>query len=956
MALSSWAQPANGSTGPEAESTNPVIRPAYAGRVVRAFDFEEMFTNPLPVPKGWIRAQHDPDVPRDRPGFPIWNRAILDYNSPAQSGRGTVYLPVAGGSTSLILRHGELTVFPKADYLISVQIRTQGLTHSRARLLAVLIDQQGNEIERSQVSTGLIDTKGSWELASVFIEGTEPSAAFVRIELQVLQPEQQPRTLRLKPFTVWEQDFSGGAWFDDIVVAQVPMIGLSTGAVGNVVAGNVSPKLHMTIRDITGSGLTSTVKVFDSTGHLVDQYISSGGTQRLGEDWVPELPGFGWYHAIFDVVSDGSLVGREQLYFIWEPPHLWGSGSLSESLSESTPSALIESFSKRADPTESIFVLSSTRLEPKLLQALPEMATMTGVSTLNMKAWQVGSRAQDLSKGSDMVNAIDQVLGSGIDVSLTLGQIPMNLADKAAIDHDDIFGFLINHPAIALPVLGPFWDRYGQMVSEWQIGFDPNEDDLQTLSQNIDSIATMMDPYVPDAVIGIPWPIDRPFDLGVFDQTVRLVVADDPSYSENAFSDMIQQWASGNPDSLNEFSNDSRSRLSLVHHPYPTVDGQTESVWSRIGWLGRRSINAWWAAKTTSSYGQEIQVVLQDPWIVEEGRRGRVMPSPELLVWRTLTDHLGGRQAVQELKFADGLRMLLCSPRGGSSAETTSSDGALIVWLDQPSLDPVELQLPLSMGTVQVVDLFGNITPAPLSRETALNLPIHRIKVTRTPQIITGVHAPLVKFLANIKLSPENLKATSGVHKHELVVFNPWPFTIRGRIYIVEPGGYSEPGGKSVDRSWEIKPRVVNFSITAGLEKRFDLDISYSSAQLAGIKDLIFDVELLADQDYGLMRVYRTFELGTDDIHLDLAIRRAGPDKIEVQAIVMNKLQQPMMVDLVALAPKNSRKESTISDIQPSKQGQRVFLFDNLVSGDQVVISAKVPELGIQLNKAIRLP
>ena len=110
-------------------------RPAGAGRVVKAFDFEEQEINPLPVPLGWVRAQNDPAVPRDRPGFPIWNGAILDYSSRAFGGIGSVKLPTNGGSTSLMLRHGELSIFPNTDYLVSVCIRTERIKHARPNVV-----------------------------------------------------------------------------------------------------------------------------------------------------------------------------------------------------------------------------------------------------------------------------------------------------------------------------------------------------------------------------------------------------------------------------------------------------------------------------------------------------------------------------------------------------------------------------------------------------------------------------------------------------------------------------------------------------------------------------------------------------------------------------------------------------------------------------------------------------
>ena len=913
-----------------------ITRPEFAGRVTRAFDFEEMYTNALPVPKGWIRAQHDPEVPRDRPGFPIWNRAELDYRSPAFAGKGSVHLPTAGGSTSLILRHGELAVFPNADYLISARVRTEGLHHARARMVATLIDRAGQDIEGTKVSTRLVQTLGEWDLVTVYIEGTEPSAAFVRVELELLQPEEHPRERQVKPFTVWSQDYEGGAWFDDVVVAQVPMIGLTTGTLGNVVAGEESPVLKMTVRDLTGDDLSSYIRVFDSTGGLVDQRGDRTGT---GDEWVPNLPGFGWYHAVYDVMSRGSLVGRQELGFIWQPPRAQGDA--------------VGGFgAKRFVPKDSSFALRTVSTDEKLLLAIPELAKQTGVKKLEMRVWDLSSKAKDLEKGSSLVTAIDGVIGSGIQLSLTLSEVPMGLADKAAIDHDEIFTLLLDHQNIAMPVIGPFMDRYGQQVSDWRLGSGVVEDEGGRLSEEIDDLVSMMDPYVPGAVIGVSWAMDRPFEEGLSNNSLRLLVMDDPSYPDDAVSDMIEQW------SQSMGAGETGSRLSVVHKPYSMEESSgSESVWSRVGWLGRRAINAWWEGKLSSPGNDQVEIVLSDPWTIEPGRRGRVIPKPELLVWRTLIDYLGGRGAVEEIDLIPGVRMLLCS---GRDTLEEAADGAIVVWLDEPSLESVMIDIPLSTGVVEVVDLFGNVSQVGITHKTELNLPSHQIEVSRTPMIITGVNAGLVQFLANLRLTPDRFDATTGIHKHQVVIKNPWPFSIRGRVYLIEPGGFSGSISSIADRSWDIKPRVMNFAVTGGLEERFDLDVSYSSAQLAGIKDLVFDVELEADQEYGLMRVSREIELGTDVIDVELTFRRAtgenALDKVEIEVAVTNLIQEQLLVDLIAMAPKNPSRESTISKLEPSKNSKRSFVFDGLVSGDEVVISVRVPGRSVQINKSITLP
>lgn len=946
-----------------------VNRPAYSGRVVRAFDFEEMYTNSLPIPRGWIRAQHDPEVPRDRPGFPIWNGAELDYSSPAISGKGTVHLPTAGGSTSLILRHGELTVFPNADYMISARVRTVGLNHARARMVATLIDRAGNEVEGGMVSTRMVRTRGEWDQISMFIEGADPRTAFVQLELQLLQPEQQPRARKTKPFTVWSQDYEGAAWFDDVIVAQVPMIGLDTGTPGNVVVGDEPPVLNMTVRDLTGDDLSSYIRVFDASGVLVDQHGSGGriGGSELGEGWSPELPGFGWYSAVFDVMSgrgdDVHLVGRKELDFIWGPAR-----DATDSIGE-----VMET--DHGVPRASIFALRTQSKSGHLLKALPELVGMTGVRHMEMLVWDSESVAEDLIKGTELVDAIDRVVGLGVEVGLSLSEVPMELADQAAIDQDSIFQLLTEHEPIALPVLGPFLDRYGQQVSDWRIGLGAAEDNAERLIEQARSVVELMDPYVPGAVVGMSWAMDRPFERAVQSAPIRLLVEDDPSFPDEAMGDLMDQWIqesggwSEGGQSASGMNRSGSAKLSVVHHPYESSAGGNESVWSRVGWLGRRAINSWWASKGIGAGSDDVQIVLSDPWVIESGRRGRVMPGPELLVWRTLVEYLGGRDAVTELELKPGVRMLLCSGRSGGPESgysealgagrgDESGDGALVVWLDEPGLERTTVELPLAMGAVRVVDLFGNTTDVGLEYETELDLPVHRIEITRTPQIITGVNAELVEFLASLRLSPDRFEAMSGVHKHELVIKNPWPFSIRGRVYIVEPGGYSEPESAGVDRSWDMKPRVVNFSITGGLEERVELDVSYSSAKLAGMKDLVFDVELVADQEYGLMRVKREIELGTDAIDVTLAIRggELSKGRIEVEAFITNQTDVPMYADVVAIAPKNPRQESSISVIDPMDDARRSFVFESLEHGEQIIVSVRIPERGIQINKAISVP
>ncbi|MDF1870894.1 MAG: hypothetical protein P1U30_10920, partial [Phycisphaerales bacterium] len=83
-----------------------------------------------------------------------------------------------------------------------------------------------------------------------------------------------------------------------------------------------------------------------------------------------------------------------------------------------------------------------------------------------------------------------------------------------------------------------------------------------------------------------------------------------------------------------------------------------------------------------------------------------------------------------------------------------------------------------------------------------------------------------------------------------------------------------------------------------------------------------------------------------------VAVRR----RVEVVAMVSNQTEDPMYAEVVAIAPKNARQESSISSIEGMGSGERSFVFERLVSGDEVVIRVQIPGRNIQLNKAITLP
>ncbi|MDF1809330.1 MAG: hypothetical protein P1U42_06510 [Phycisphaerales bacterium] len=927
-----FAQPAesnnlaNGQGGALHEPTEG-DRPASAGRVVRAFDFEEKDYNPLPVPLGWIRAQEDPEVPRIRPGFPIWNGALLDFKTPAYSGIGSVILPTAGGSTSLILRRGEINIFPNADYIISVRTRTSGLKFAKARVVARLLDQFGEQIESAESASELVSTDGEWEQVAIEIEGVYNEAAFIQVELQLLQPKQQFEANAIVPFAVWEQDYSGAAWFDNLIIAQLPRLEISTGTDGNIIESDTIPVLKLLVRDLTGDQIVAKIRVFDVHSNQVDSETLVDGSKRVRLDWVPKLPGFGWYRAMLEVEVDDQLVGVRTLDFIWTSPN-----------SSNNDSGM---FGIQADITN-----------PKVAQSASVLIKGTGVTNASIELWNERTTLASLDKESIEMQAISELIDMGTDLRITVAQLPAQLAIDLAKDTHEVLPVFAGDSKSWVQWGSGMFDQFGQAVQKWQFSDIPTQEDAVILNGYLDSIADSLTGYVPGPILVTPWSIDRPIESQAVSSSQEILIIDNNATNDKSMEIVVEDWIQAVDENKNTEPGYSPSLgmvLSPLHQP-----GQWSGVesWSSVGTLARKAISFWWHASLSQHANERFDLELKDAWWISPGKRGQVMPAPELVVWRTLATHLGSREAIQELSFVPGVRMLVA---GDKISDGTQGQGILVVWLDDPALDSITLNLPLADGPVSQFDMFNNEKVVPLDYVGGLGLPVHQIKVGRSPLIIHGINTQLVRFLNSIELSPNKLQSQSGVHKHELMLHNPWPLTIRGKIYIVEPGGYTGSSG-DIDRSWEIQPRVVPFVLDADESRNVPIDIAYSLGELAGMKALTYDVEISADTDYPLMRVQREIELGLEGIDMRLAARK-GADGITVVTVqVTNSLSVEQDFEVTAIPPNEARLRKSISAIKPGEKISREFAFTKANSGDQIIVALILRESSIRLNKSVIVP
>lgn len=939
-------------------TTQPTVnRPLGARRLVQEFTFDAR--EPFALPRHWDLAQDQPDQGSARPGYPRWNKAELDTATAYQS-KGSVRLDASGGSTCLRLQPGVIPVFPDAEYLVSAKVLTKGLVNARARLTSRFLDKTNKPIpgtdSRSDLALSSHEGAAGWiNLVAPLATGI-PEAAYIQIDLEILQPERF-QTAELGPHQVWPQDFHAQAWFDDVAVVQLPRVRISTGAPANIVERPARPTIDILVRDLTGETMTGDITVQDARGDTIDRTTRTldSGLSRL--QWTPNLYDLGWYRATLDLRVGDRRVGSTRVDFVWVERAAEGRGG--------TGVAAARSVQDRDAPR---FGLLVSTLPPVHRSLLPEIARLAGAGAVTLPVWDQSLRAAEVTEfAQDLVPLVEHLKSDWRRVSFSLPCIPDELAAATHVEPDRTLALFGADPKLWGPYLDPLLDKFGQGVQRWQVGAPGSAPDPSNTAAPLTSLHQSLARLVPGPVIALPWPAEfAPPAALAGDSRVDLLASVPYAIPAEGLPTLASSWTTTRGASS-----------TLVLQPLPEDqfsrrDAAVELVKSAVSlWSGGGMPQTTGGA---ASRGSAPHLALVQPWDWPHPGAGsdQLMPRVELAAFRTLSDHLRGRRIAGMLS-APGAICYILSPASDSPGRT----GALVAWQSRtdgharPEL--ASLDAFLGEGPVTLVDIFGNTRPLEPQLKAAGDEPApsggvtpaareqrtHHVALTDEPVFIEGVDVELALFAASFNLQPARLPPTGAEHDAAILLSNPWPTAIEGRISILEPGGLSEdPSKGGRDRSWRITPRVAPFSIAPGQTARIPLSISFSAVEEAGLKDFIAQVDLVGTRsDYGPIRLRTSLEIGLDSSPLDLSYQSSGDD-LMLEAQVTNRSGTPATFEVTAYAPGYARMKASISDLAPGQSATRRFALPGGVSklrGQRVTVGMQDIESRARVNRSITI-
>jgi len=700
-----------------------VRRPEAMRRTVAFFDFERPEQSLQDVPQHWVRAQNDPPY-RERPGFPQWNEAAFD-DSVRAGGESSVRLPTRGGGAALRLVSGAIPVLPGSDYTVRGMIRTWGLEHARARIMARLLDAHGAPIDGAVQHTELVRTSGEWREVAAALPSAPDEAAWVQLELQLLQPRQLNADARSEHETRLD-DVSGAAWFDNVGVYLAPKMSLSAASPDGVFLAPDRPQFIATVRDPTGEPLRAVLDLHDIDGALrqrVEREIAGGAWRDV---WRPPIETFGWRSATLRVFSGEDLLGRAKQDVVWLPPG-------------SAPS---EDERRR-------FGAQLEMAPPRASDALVRLVETLGVGAVDLPVW---SRAWSPSNASDsaLESLIDALLERRLDVTLALEAVPPALAAKAGPGVGDVLSLLTSDSAVWRPALEDLLTRFGQRVRRWRLGADESGGPLwkPDLRAQIRQARRTLAALVLDPVATTPWPLTvSPPEWLAAEAAVTMA-------APYAFRpDGIPQALEALPGALD---------ATIVIEP----PAERYGARARAAAIVRR------AAQARRTSPRRLSIRQPWTWRHEGGAGPQAQPSAMFAAWRQVIQELAGRRYLGEAP----------APPGATALAFEGPTGDVIVaWNDWAEPEDAVIEGYLGAGPVRAVDIFGNEIASWPARE-----PI-RIALRQEPIYLEVVDARLTRFLREFRMAPSFIPAAAARRPAELGLTNPWSAPVSGVLRVVSP-------------------------------------------------------------------------------------------------------------------------------------------------------------------------
>jgi hypothetical protein len=836
-------------------------------RVMQTFDFEERDVHLDDLPMYWQQ------VP-PRPGFPHYAGGILD-NAVRRSGKYSFKLISDGGSVGFQYHRRRIPVKPGSDFQVTGYVYLKDMITSRVQISCSLTDRRGQEIPGSRHTSMRIGPReqfsGGWTRMEVYVPGNFPEARFLTIGLWLLQEEQWRQDM-LNTTLIFRPDVKAVAWFDDITIHQLPRVILCTNKLGNVFDGDEEAQLEVEVEGVSSLDYQIRLNVFDAHQEPIhnESWILTGLADKPKARTIP-LPNLsaGIYNTRLSIMSGTILVSTRHLTF-----------------------AKLASLS--GTPAGSGLNFGILALDENIgdWDTVLELTRLSNAKLLKLPVWRRRSDAPGaIFSTPDFDRKLMRLQQSNVQVMAAFSEIPDTLAAKLSPDRRTLLDLLSQDPELWRPQLAFVLAQYARQIPYWQIGADTRAQKQSwdpRIRSVVDSMHAEFAKLVSQTVLAVP--LSGMFQVNQAQVGTHHVALGIPSAVV--------------PEHIPAYLEDSRRRdLNVIWANVETLDPKQHARNYRIIDFAKRVAYA--------KKGGAQAVFTDHPW-TQRLSNGRMVTEPTelFLVYRTLSDQLGGTEYIGQFDLAPDIHALIFD---------REASGCLFVWNDNynPEIHPEQAQLEYYLGDAPLaVDLFGNLHTLP--SENGLT----KLRVTNWPIMINGVNTRLAHLRSTVHLDPQVVEASIYRQTAKFKFTNPFQAPISGRVRFIRTEQHHQ--------NWLIDPVAYNFTLRPGEAFERDLTLKFPRNEVGGKKRLHALFTLDADRPYRFIQAI-PFEIQLTGVELSIFTRRAGATDLLVQMVVTNTSDQEMALQSFIDLPDRDRLERAIPHLPPGITVTKTYRIPNAV-------------------------
>jgi hypothetical protein len=762
------------------------------------------------------------------PGMPHYVGVAIE-DAPAEPGNPCLAVHVDGGGVHL--ESPLATVSVNFSYQAECRLRVAGLKHAKAQVRVEFLNDDNQVLQTESTEWVASTEREGWSHFRIGpVNPVDPAISAARIVLHVEPGERV--------------DLSGVVALDDVWVARLPKMTVTTGSPCNVYTNKDDVEVTCQLSGILDSDPDILFELLDASSQTLDgshvqfegkliterrskasEFVGVAESQRAAyagaTSWRPPLTKHGFYRVRVTMQNSRGMMDKRVVNFVLVPPL------------------------ERAAKGEFGWSLAGDHV-PMSLDDLGQLLPLVAVNWVKLPVWYGEA---DVQRGDALVAFAERAGAKNIEVVGVVDRPPAesDLAKRFPADVS-IADVLTSDSAGWLPLLDPVLSRLALRVRWWQFGADHDASlgRLANLDQAVAQLRDKLFRFGQDVNLGFGWKWiqvasggDRPpWEFQQFSASPPLTGEELGEYLQLRGRERVGRWVLIEPLSRRDYDLETRSR-DLVEQMLAAKIHGADAIFA------------------AHPFDDDTGLM------TEEG-----MPGELLLPWRTTASLLSGARYLGSMQL----------PRHSHNRlfETPTGQVLMVVWNDEPAEEFLQFG-----DEVRVLDVWGRQQSPRADGDRQI------VDVAAMPKFILGINSAIARWGMDVRFAERHVPSVfDKAHRNQIEIRNTFTQGVGGSLEIIGP------------KKWQIIPQRIDFKLAAGETVLKPFEILLPSDAASGVAPIRVEFTADVDQTYRFS-VDRELVVGDGEVDIETTTRLEEDGSLVVEQRMVN--HGPRLVDFKCL-------------------------------------------------------